>query len=284
MDDNSGTSLRLLEKAIVFQRKNTQTIEERGFCAALITLEGHFERMPAFGSRTSVQAKKIIQDTLERTLNSADARCVVPLGWCQSMTDMPCREAIAKCVDVWMRLRRIMLLAVPRLVARTLRETYADTASPAGLDVPESATLIIKHYDSIVEDLGILSTLMVISRNLLAVKEAAQDLCSAVQFDKAVHKLIILCVNVTSKGYDGESVDEIGRGKLNEVTELCKWRCLTMEMQAHAMQIRSYSSPVCNTHIITRWVTTKRKCRSGLICCLITTYTTMLCMMFLPIT
>ena len=57
---------------------------------------------------------------------------------------------------------------------------------------------------------------------MLAIKETAQEICAAVFFDRAVHELIILCVNVTSKGYDGENVDDSNRGKLNEVTELCE--------------------------------------------------------------
>lgn len=58
---------------------------------------------------------------------------------------------------------------------------------------------------------------------MLAIKETAQEICAAVGFDKTVNKLIVLCVHVTSKGYDGENVDEGSRVKLNEVTELCKW-------------------------------------------------------------
>ena len=67
-----------------------------------------------------------------------------------------------------------------------------------------------------------MNNLLVISRNMLAIKETAQEICATVQFDKAVQKLIVLCVNVTSKGYDGENVDEGKRGRLNEITELCK--------------------------------------------------------------
>lgn len=57
---------------------------------------------------------------------------------------------------------------------------------------------------------------------MLAIKVTAQEICHAVTFDRAVNRLIVLCVNVTSKGYDGENVDEASRGKLNEVTELCE--------------------------------------------------------------
>jgi palmitoyltransferase len=57
---------------------------------------------------------------------------------------------------------------------------------------------------------------------MLAIKETAQELCAAVSFDKAVHQLIILCVNVTSKGYDGENVTIDDRARLLEITELCE--------------------------------------------------------------
>ena len=121
-----------------------------------------------------------------------------------------------------MRLRKIVLLAVPRLVSRSLRESYTEAGSPDGLDGPESASLILKNYDTLISNLGYLNNLLVISRNMLAIKETAQEICAAVNFDKAVHKLIIVCVNVTSKGYDGENVDDLSRGRLNEITELCK--------------------------------------------------------------
>lgn len=124
-------------------------------------------------------------------------------------------------MDIWIRLQKIFNLAVPSLVQRSLRESYTEAGIPNGLDVPESATLILKNYESLREDLHFLNNLLVISRNMLAIKETAQEICASVQFDKAVQKLIILCVNVTSKGYDGENVTDMDRARLLEVTELC---------------------------------------------------------------
>lgn len=65
---------------------------------------------------------------------------------------------------------------------------------------------------------------MHIARNLLVTSEpeVPQDICAAVHFDQMVYQTIILCVNVTSKGYDGEILDEASRSKLNEITDLCK--------------------------------------------------------------
>lgn len=53
--------------------------------------------------------------------------------------------------------------------------------------------------------------------------EVPQDICAAVHFDQMVYQTIILCVNVTSKGYDGEILDENQRLKLGDVTELCMY-------------------------------------------------------------
>jgi palmitoyltransferase len=56
---------------------------------------------------------------------------------------------------------------------------------------------------------------------MLAIKETAQEICARVGFYEQVRSLVVLCVNVTSKGYDGESVGEGDRGRLLEITELC---------------------------------------------------------------
>ena len=80
------------------------------------------------------------------------------------------------------------------------------------------------NHASIKEDLGTLIKLMHIARNLLvnAEPEVPQDICAAVHFDQMVYQTIILCVNVTSKGYDGEILDEAQRLKLADITELCR--------------------------------------------------------------
>lgn len=206
----------------VSRRKNIYPLEARGFLMALTCLEAHFQRLPGFERRTMPQVKKIVSQTLEMSLQRADVRYDI-----HSKTVIcvltKLREHLSKNVDIWMRLQKIFLIAVPTLVSRSLRESYTEAGIPSGLDVPESANLILKNSENLLEDLWYLNSLLVISRNMLAIKETAQEICTAVAFDKAVHKLIILCVNVTSKGYDGENVDEYSRGKLNEVTEYCKY-------------------------------------------------------------
>jgi len=131
------------------------------------------------------------------------------------------REVLAKNVDIWMRLEKVFYAAIPTLGTRSIREAYAETAPP-NVDIPESSTLIAENHATLLEDLTLLNNLLVIARNMLAIKEVAQDICSTVQLNKQITKLIILGVNVTSKGYDGENVDNITRGKLNEITELYK--------------------------------------------------------------
>ncbi|KAH8684475.1 hypothetical protein BGZ60DRAFT_366265 [Tricladium varicosporioides] len=199
-----------------FEVKNTQTVEESNFCGALIVLEGHFEKGRLMGPQTMEQTKKMVAMTLDRSLNKPDVR-----------------EHLAKNVHIWMRLQKIFNLAVPLLVSRSLRELYTEAGVPNGLDVPESATLILKNYDILREDLHYLNNLLVISRNMLAIKETAQEICAAVQFDKAVQKLVILCVNVTSKGYDGENVTEGDRVRLLEITELYKKLLVTCLQHTH---------------------------------------------------
>lgn len=80
------------------------------------------------------------------------------------------------------------------------------------------------NHASIKDDLTILTKLMHISRNLLvnAEPQVPQDICAAVHFDQMVYQTVILCVNVTSKGYDGEILDEAQRLKLGDITELCE--------------------------------------------------------------
>ena len=93
----------------------------------------------------------------------------------------------------------------------------------------ESTALIVLNHITLKEDLGTLIKLMHIARNLLvnAEPEIPQDICAAVHFDQMVYQTIIICVNVTSKGYDGEIMDETQRNKLSDVTELCEYPAAT---------------------------------------------------------
>jgi palmitoyltransferase len=114
----------------------------------------------------------------------------------------------------------VFLAAIPTLSRCSLREGYAENIQP-GAHIPESSTLIAENHATLLEDLTVLNNLLVIARNMLAIKEVAQDICSTAQLDKQVMKLIVICINVTSKGYDGETLDHLTRRNVNEVTELC---------------------------------------------------------------
>lgn len=58
------------------QRGNTQTIEERAFSTALIMIEAHFEKMRGPGFKVMLEVKKMVAQTLDRSLNKANVRYV----------------------------------------------------------------------------------------------------------------------------------------------------------------------------------------------------------------
>ena len=118
---------------------------------------------------------------------------------------------------------RIVAAAVPSLTTRSVGPISHLNDPDKGVTPTESTNLIIKNWATLKEDLSILSKLLHIARNLLVTPEpeVPQDLCAAVHFDQMVYQVIILCVNVTSKGYDGEILDNASRTKLNEITDGC---------------------------------------------------------------
>jgi palmitoyltransferase len=140
------------------------------------------------------------------------------------------------------RLKKIFDLAIHSLSKRSLRVSRPDDDVTDHQDTIQSTELILRNYDTLVEDLHYLNNLLVISRNMLAIKEVAQEICARVRFDKTVHELIVLCVNVTSKGYDVDNVDEVKRGKMNSITELCEFSRMNWhtELWLTIQQIRSF--------------------------------------------
>ncbi|GKT86329.1 essential cytoplasmic protein [Colletotrichum tofieldiae] len=177
-----------------------ETIEERCFSAALICLEGHYT-IPPMGPQTAARVSSMIAKTLEKT-----------------HTFKHVRETLSRNVEIWIWLTKIFGAAIPSLTTRS-----------------ESTALIVKNHHSLKDDLSILNKLMHIARNLLVTSEpeVPQDICAAVHFDQMVYQTIILCVNVTSKGYDGEILDETSRAKLNEITDMYKKLLVTSLQQAH---------------------------------------------------
>ncbi|KAG5956271.1 hypothetical protein E4U57_002755 [Claviceps arundinis] len=199
-------------------KNSGESIEERCFSAALICLEGHFTRSPPMGPLTAARVSSMVSKTLEKT-----------------HTLRTCREALSRNVAIWIWLTRIFAAAIPSLTTRAVGPLSSLNDPDKGVTPQESTALIVMNHASMKEDLGTLIKLMHIARNLLvnAEPEVPQDICAAVHFDQMVYQTIILCVNVTSKGYDGEILDETQRLKLADVTELYKKLLVTSLQQAH---------------------------------------------------
>lgn len=134
------------------------------------------------------------------------------------------RETLSRNVEIWIWLTKIFGAAIPSLTTRSVGPLSSLNDPEKGVTPQESTALIVKNHHSLKDDLSILNKLMHIARNLLVTSEpeVPQDICAAVHFDQMVYQTIILCVNVTSKGYDGEILDESSRAKLNEITDMCK--------------------------------------------------------------
>jgi len=137
----------------------------------------------------------------------------------------PASETLSRSVDVWMWLTKDFAAAIPTLNTRSIGPQISVANSDNSITPQESTALITKNYASLKEDLSILIKLMHIARNLLVVPEPEipQDLCTATQFDQMLYQTIILCVNVTSKAYDGDVLEESARHRLTEITELCTY-------------------------------------------------------------
>lgn len=142
------------------------------------------------------------------------------------MTDLNHSEALSRNVTIWVWMTRIFASAIPNLTTRSVGPLASLNDPDKGVTPQESTALIIKNYQGLKDDLQILNKLMHIARNLLVTTEpeVPQDICAAVHFDQMVYQTIILCVNVTSKGYDGEVLDDNSRTRLNEITDLCEKR------------------------------------------------------------
>ncbi|KAI1079984.1 hypothetical protein F5B20DRAFT_541915 [Whalleya microplaca] len=197
------------------------SIEERIFSASLICLEGHYMQSPVMGPQSIAKVMSIISKTLEKTHTFKDVR-----------------EVLSRNIRVWIWLRRAVSASICDLNEKSLGVRSEPFVQTKFLDIttPEVTALIIKNYALLKEALQMLNKLMHIARNLLVTTdpEVPQDLSAAINFDHEVYETICLCVNVTSKGIDGEMPeDEASRAKLNEITELYKKVLVTSLQQAH---------------------------------------------------
>ncbi|KAI0102990.1 hypothetical protein GGR51DRAFT_525279 [Nemania sp. FL0031] len=197
------------------------SIEERGFAAALVCLEGHYQQSPVMGPQSIAKVMSLITKTLEKTHTYKDVR-----------------EVLSKNLRIWIWLRRAISAAICDLNEKSLGVRSEPFVATRFIDIttPEVTALIIKNYVLLKEALQMLNKLMHIARNLLVTTnpEIPQNLSATINFDHEVIEAICLCVNVLSKGIDGEMPeDDASRVKLNEITELYKKVLVTSLQQAH---------------------------------------------------
>ncbi|KAI2633452.1 hypothetical protein GGS21DRAFT_135754 [Xylaria nigripes] len=197
------------------------SIEERAFAAGLISLEGHYQQSPTMGPQSIAKVMSIISKTLEKTHTYKDVR-----------------EVLSKNLRIWIWLRRAISAAICDLNEKSLGVRSEPFVATRFIDIttPEVTALIIKNYTLLKEALQMLNKLMHIARNLLVTTnpEIPQNLSATINFDHEVIEAICLCVNVLSKGIDGEmSDDDASRVKLNEIAELYKKVLVTSLQQAH---------------------------------------------------
>ncbi|KAK4150873.1 hypothetical protein C8A00DRAFT_45799 [Chaetomidium leptoderma] len=203
---------------VAMDSRRALSVEELCFTSAMSCFEGWLKLDPAIGHRTMQYVTKFISRTLEKTHNLKDVR-----------------ETLSKSVEVWIWLTRDFAAAIPSLTTRSIGPLASLNDPDKGVTPQESTALITKNYSSLKDDLQLLIKLMHIARNLLVVPEPEipQDLCAAAQFDQMLYQTIILCINVTSKAYDGDVLEEAARLKLSEITELYKKLLVTCLQQAH---------------------------------------------------
>ncbi|KAK0703305.1 hypothetical protein B0T26DRAFT_744233 [Lasiosphaeria miniovina] len=172
--------------AEVTQGRRPISIEELCFTTAMSCYEGRLKRDPAIGPQTMAMVAKFISRTLETTHNLRDVR-----------------ETLSSSVEIWIWLTKDFAAAIPSLTTRSIGPlaTLNDATSQ------ESTALITKNY----------TKLLVVTE-----AEVAQDLCAAAQFDRVLYQTIIVCVNVTSKAYDGDILEDGVRLRVGVITELYK--------------------------------------------------------------
>ena len=112
--------------------------------------------------------------------------------------------------------------AVPSLEKRCFNILDPSSADYETSYEVASGTLIARHSDSLILDLQRLIQLTLIATNVLTIGEAAQNQCSDNELDKAVFRLISVCVKVTARGYDGDTgtADE---EKWQAVVNICRF-------------------------------------------------------------
>lgn len=102
---------------------------------------------------------------------------------------------------MWVGLRGALTYAIPELE----RQSFPiDDPGAAGYN-PSTSSHIATNYNSLLKDIDCINDLCIIGRNLLATRQAAQDLAADAKFDQHILKLIDVCVRIAARGYDGEA-------------------------------------------------------------------------------
>lgn len=101
---------------------------------------------------------------------------------------------------MWDELEETFEAAVPSFERRSVAgpEPGSEYDSPSG-------PLIAVNYTSLIRDIDRVNDLVVISKNILACGDSAQDNAAKARFDQGVFKIISVCVKVTARGYDGDA-------------------------------------------------------------------------------
>ncbi len=114
---------------------------------------------------------------------------------------MNTRLALALSRDIWYSLTDVMVHALPSFEKLAVP---ADDATAERWNVTSSSQAAA-NITSLLRDVECVNDLCIIARNMLATKQAAQDLAAEARFDQQILKLVDVCNRVTARAYDGET-------------------------------------------------------------------------------
>lgn len=110
------------------------------------------------------------------------------------------RNALGHSDQMWKDVNAVFAFAIPMLEVQSIAIDNPATGA-AGC----CSSLMVSHYDTLMNDLARLNDILLIGRNCLATTPKAQNLAGESLLDQQVLKLIDLCIRVTARGYDGEA-------------------------------------------------------------------------------
>jgi palmitoyltransferase len=140
------------------------------------------------------------------------------------------RTNLGNDVDVWEGLQFFIHTLVAFLDVQIFE---ANMAAEPGEPEVVSCPLVVLHSDDLVDTLLRVEKSLKIARNSLVAGHSAQDTAIDAGMDKALFRLITLCIRVAGKGYDEEEMGDEREGDeeaFKNVLEMFK-RVLTMALQ-----------------------------------------------------